>query len=200
MRLRSGMNHACDAMRLLNGESDGLPGLTVDHHGELLVLQLLSAGAESWSEILCDELHEPSTSVPMPMCEYWKDYRCIAAFCAASCQRSRTSPCIVYAIASMSWLAKTGFYPDQRSNRQLIGGSARGADVLNCFYYTGGFSLVALRGDARSVLSVDSSSDALDAARVNLGLNGLPSDRAEWVEADVFQYLRRCATKNEAMT
>ena len=86
---------------------------------------------------------------------------------------------------------KTGFYLDQRDNRALLGQLAAGKDVLNCFCYTGGFSLQALAGGAASILSIDSSGPALAQAQANLALNPqLPAERAEWREADVFQALR----------
>jgi len=86
---------------------------------------------------------------------------------------------------------KTGFYLDQRDNRALLGQLAAGKDILNCFCYTGGFSLQALAGGAASVLSIDSSGPALEQARANLALNPqLPAARASWQEADVFQALR----------
>ncbi|MDD4882139.1 MAG: class I SAM-dependent rRNA methyltransferase, partial [Gallionellaceae bacterium] len=86
---------------------------------------------------------------------------------------------------------KTGFYLDQRDNRLLLGQLAAGKTVLNCFCYTGGFSLQALAGGAAHVLSIDSSGPALDQARANVALNPqLPAGRAEWQEADVFLALR----------
>jgi 23S rRNA (cytosine1962-C5)-methyltransferase len=85
---------------------------------------------------------------------------------------------------------KTGFYLDQRANRDRIRALAAGRDVLNAFCYTGGFSLNALAGGARSVLSVDTSGAALELARANLALNGFDAAHAEWHEADVFQSLR----------
>lgn len=85
---------------------------------------------------------------------------------------------------------KTGFYLDQRDNRRRIGELAGGRDVLDCFGYTGGFALNALRGGARSVLCVDSSGDAVAAAMRNAQSNGLDDGRGQWVEADVFKHLR----------
>ena len=86
---------------------------------------------------------------------------------------------------------KTGFYLDQRENRQLTGRLAAGRDVLNCFCYTGGFSLQALAGGATSVISIDSSGPALATAARNMALNPqLDASRAEWREDDVFQALR----------
>ena len=197
VQLRSGMNHTGDAMRLVNGESDGLPGLIVDRYGEILVMQLLSAGPESWRDVLCDEL-QAITGARAIYERSDADVRELEGLPQRSgLLRGELPPAIDITEHGLRYRVnvaagqKTGFYLDQRANRQRIGSLAEGADVLNCFCYTGGFSLAALRGGARSVLSVDSSGDALDAARVNLGLNDLPSERAEWVEADVFQYLRR---------
>jgi 23S rRNA (cytosine1962-C5)-methyltransferase len=85
---------------------------------------------------------------------------------------------------------KTGFYLDQRDNRQRVRALSQGKDVLNCFCYTGGFTLAALAGGAASVLSIDSSAPALEQARANLARNGFDATRAEWLEADVFRALR----------
>jgi 23S rRNA (cytosine1962-C5)-methyltransferase len=86
---------------------------------------------------------------------------------------------------------KTGFYLDQRRNRQRVRTLAEGRDVLDCFCYTGGFSINALEGGAKSVRSVDSSATALELLRENFTLNSLPSDRLQTLEADVFQALRK---------
>ena len=85
---------------------------------------------------------------------------------------------------------KTGFYLDQRANRDHVRALAAGRDVLNCFCYTGGFTLNALAGGARSALSIDTSAAALETARANAALSGLDGARAEWLEADVFAALR----------
>jgi len=86
---------------------------------------------------------------------------------------------------------KTGFYLDQRDNRRSVGKLASGRDVLNCFCYTGAFTVHALAQGAESVVSVDSSADALLLAQEHVRMNGLPEDRCEWIEADVFQFLRK---------
>jgi 23S rRNA (cytosine1962-C5)-methyltransferase len=86
---------------------------------------------------------------------------------------------------------KTGFYLDQRDNRHLASALADGAEALNCFCYTGGFSLSALRGGAKRVTSLDTSDEALGLARHNASLNSLDSSRAEWLAADVFVQLRK---------
>ncbi len=85
---------------------------------------------------------------------------------------------------------KTGFYLDQCESRHLVGQLAKDRDVLNCFCYTGGFSVHAAAGGAKSVLSIDSSGDALKLGAENTALNGQPSEIHEWLEADVFKQLR----------
>jgi 23S rRNA (cytosine1962-C5)-methyltransferase len=197
IHLRGPLGDASDAMRLVHGESDGLPGLIVDRYGEVLVVQLLSAGPESWREILCDEL-QSLTGARAIYERSDADVRALEGLPMRSGPLRGELPGATditehglrYRVDVVAG-QKTGFYLDQRANRQRVANLARGADVLNCFCYTGGFSLAAMRSGARSVLSVDSSADALETARINLGLNGLPGERAEWVEADVFHYLRR---------
>ena len=92
---------------------------------------------------------------------------------------------------------KTGFYVDQRENRALVQNYAAERDVLNCFCYTGGFSLAALKGGARRVVSIDSSGEALALARANVAANGFEAERAEWLDADAFRTLRRLADEGE---
>ncbi|KVE27053.1 23S rRNA methyltransferase [Burkholderia singularis] len=92
---------------------------------------------------------------------------------------------------------KTGFYVDQRDNRALVAQYARERDVLNCFCYTGGFSLAALAGGAKRVVSIDSSGDALALAQRNVTANGFDAARAEWLDADAFKTLRRLADDGE---
>jgi 23S rRNA (cytosine1962-C5)-methyltransferase len=201
---RAGLHQVSDAVRLVNGESDGLPGLIVDRYGDVLVLQLLSAGPEAWRDVLCDEL-QALTDARALYERSDADVRELEGLPLRSGLLRGELPAVTditehglrYRV-NIEAGQKTGFYLDQRANRQRIGDLARGADVLNCFCYTGGFSLAALRGDARSVLSVDSSGDALDAARINLALNDLPAERAEWVEADVFEYLRLLRDKGRS--
>ncbi|AJX31861.1 class I SAM-dependent rRNA methyltransferase [Burkholderia oklahomensis] len=92
---------------------------------------------------------------------------------------------------------KTGFYVDQRDNRALVAQYARDRDVLNCFCYTGGFSLAALKGGAKRVVSIDSSGDALALAQQNVVTNGFDAARAEWLDADAFKTLRRLVEEGE---
>ena len=93
---------------------------------------------------------------------------------------------------------KTGFYLDQRENRHGVGELSKDCDVLNCFCYTGGFSIHALANGAKSVLSVDSSADALALLEENIALNHLPADRHTSLEGDVFQLLRKFRDANRS--
>jgi 23S rRNA (cytosine1962-C5)-methyltransferase len=86
---------------------------------------------------------------------------------------------------------KTGFYVDQRDNRALVQTYAREREVLNCFCYTGGFSLAAMKGGAKRVVSIDSSGEALATAQKNVEANGFDAALAAWLDADAFKTLRR---------
>ena len=186
-----------DAMRLVHGESDGLPGVVADRFGDTVVIQLLSAGAERWRSFWGPALIEltgarsvyersdaevrqleglghrvgPLVGDPPAMARIVEDG-------------------IAYDV-DVAKGQKTGFYLDQRDNRVLAQSLAQDAEVLNGFCYTGGFSLSALRGGAKRVTSLDTSEDALQLARHNVGINGFDAARAEWLAADVFSQLRK---------
>ncbi|MBI2313423.1 MAG: class I SAM-dependent methyltransferase [Betaproteobacteria bacterium] len=187
-------------VRLLHGEADGLPGLVADRYGDTVVMQVASAGAEFWRETLADallaqtgcariyersdlEVREleglPSRSGPMRGGEPPEFLEIAEA----------GPPALRFRVDVESG-QKTGFYLDQRDNRALVAREAPGKDVLNCFCYTGSFTVSALAGGATTVLSVDSSAEALRLARENVALNGLDPERTEWLESDVFKALR----------
>jgi 23S rRNA (cytosine1962-C5)-methyltransferase len=194
---RASLRPGADAMRLVHGESDGLPGLVVDRYADVLVVQLLSAGAERWRE-------------------HWGPALARLTGARAVYERSdvevraleglppRVGPLVggepdpvriaedgISYEVDVRHGQKTGFFLDQRDNRALAATLARDVDVLNAFCYTGGFSLAALKGGARHVDSLDTSEEALAAARRNLELNALDAARAEWIAADVFAHLRK---------
>ena len=195
---RDGLGLARDSngMRLVHAESDGLPGVIVDRYGDVLVMQIGSAGGERWRDTCADILQE----LLNPVCIYERsdsDSRALEGLEPRNGVLRGALPERVEAAENglrfrVDVVAgqKTGFYLDQRDNRALTETLAAGRDVLNCFCYTGGFSLYALRGGAKSVLSIDASGDALRIAEENLNRNGLDDSRAEWTEADVFQALR----------
>ncbi|NTV69607.1 MAG: class I SAM-dependent rRNA methyltransferase [Azonexaceae bacterium] len=185
-------------LRLIHAESDGLPGVIADQYGDTVVVQLTSAGADKWRNAIvaglvkatgCARVYERSDS----------DVRGLEGLGPTTGWLHGEAPATPLSIdengvrlaIDIAGGHKTGFYLDQRENRALLGALAAGKDVLNCFCYTGGFSLQALAGGAKSVLSIDSSGPALAQAQANLALNPkLPADRAQWQEADVFQALR----------
>jgi 23S rRNA (cytosine1962-C5)-methyltransferase len=185
-------------LRLIHAESDGLPGVIADQYGDTVVVQLTSAGADKWRSAIvaglvkatgCARVYERSDS----------DVRGLEGLGPTTGWLHGEAPATQLSIAEngvrlaidIAGGHKTGFYLDQRENRSLLGQLSADKDVLNCFCYTGGFSLQALAGGAQSVLSIDSSGPALEQARANLALNPkLPADRAQWLEADVFQALR----------
>ncbi len=184
------------AMRLVHGESDGLPGVVADRYGDTVVLQLTSAGAERWREVIADALLEVSGAFRV-----WErsdaEVRALEGLAPAiAALRGAREPTRIAITENglkfeidLEHGHKTGFYLDQRDNRRRVRTLARGRDVLDGFCYSGGFALNALAGGARSVTAVDSSADALALARSNAELNKLA--QAEWLEGDVFQLLRR---------
>jgi len=189
-------------MRLIHAESDGLPGLIVDRYGDVLVMQIGSAGAERWCDTCADILQELCN----PMCIYERsdsDSRTLEGLELRNGLLRGMLPDNVEVVehglrfkVDVAHGQKTGFYLDQRDNRALTETLARDKDVLNCFCYTGGFSLYALRGGAKSVLSIDASEEALQLAQRNVELNGLDASRAEWQCADVFAALRKLRDQN----
>ena len=194
---RAALRPGSDAMRLVHGESDGLPGLVVDRYADVAVVQLLSAGAERWRDLWAPAIAR-ATGVRAVFERSDVEVRALEGL------EPRVGPLlggtpgpvrivedgISYEV-DVAAGQKTGFFIDQRDNRALARTLAKDQDVLNAFCYTGGFSLAALAGGARHVDSIDTSEEALAAARVNLGLNGLDEARAEWIVADVFAHLRK---------
>jgi 23S rRNA (cytosine1962-C5)-methyltransferase len=185
-------------LRLIHGESDGLPGVIADRFGDVVAVQLTSAGADKWRDAIvtglvqatgCVAVYERSDSDvraleglgPVTGCAY-------GALPEGALTIVENGVCMEVDVVAGH---KTGFYLDQRDNRLLTGLLAAGRSMLNCFCYTGGFSLQALAGGAASVLSIDSSGPALEGARRNVELNPqLPATRAEWQQDDVFEALR----------
>ena len=183
-----------DALRLVFGEADGLPGFVADRYGDQLVVQCLAAGAERWRDTLVDAL-------------------VAATGCSAVYERSDASARereglpvregalrgpvpgrievmehgVRYGVDVVAG-HKTGFYIDQRDNRALVAAHAQGRRVLNCFCYTGGFTLAARRGGAIDAISVDSSAQALELAADNERANGF-AEPSTWLQANVFDAL-----------
>jgi len=192
---RDGLRAESDALRLVFGEADALPGLVVDRYGEQLVVQVQAPGVEHWKDTIvealvaatgCEAVYERSDDLarereglapregplrgpvpgPVTVVEHGVRYR-----------------------VDVVTGHKTGFYIDQRDNRALVRALAAGRRVLNCFCYTGGFTLAARHGGAREAVSIDSSAEALALAADNERLNGFAEPSA-WLQANVFDALK----------
>ena len=183
--------------RLVFGEADGLPGLIADRYGDTLVLQLATAGAERWRDMIADVLLKATGAARI----YERsdlDVRELEGLPPrVGVLRGDAPPTIIEIKEhSVRFLVdvrrghKTGFYLDQRTNRHIVGKLARGKEMLNCFCYTGGFSLHALAEGVAHVTAIDSSAEALAWAGRQAALNGYEEDRTTWLEGDVFKMLR----------
>ena len=189
-----------DSVRLVHGESDGLPGLIVDRYRDTLVAQFTSAGVERWKQTIADAL-------------------LAATGLTRLYERSDTSSRALEGLAeARGWLRgdgdtdlvlqehgwklalnieeghKTGFYLDQRDSRRKFADHCRRLglrQVLNCYCYTGGFTVAALAGGAEHVTSIDSSAPAIEKAARNVALNGFDASRATFMDADVNASLRQ---------
>ena len=191
---------ASDGLRLVHGESDGLPGLVVDRDGDTLVAQFLSAGVERWKAVIADALLA-ATGLARLYERSDASARQLEGLAPAT-GWLRGAGSTELTIAEHDWRLsldvatghKTGFYLDQRDNRLRLREAVQRlglASVLNCYCYTGGFTVAALKGGAQAVTSIDSSGPALARARGHLDLNGLDPARAEFLDADVNASLRR---------
>ncbi len=191
-----------DSMRLIYAESDYLPGLVVDRYADTLVIQCLTAGVEFWREPLADLLLQ-ITGLKKIYERSDADVRELeglpirSGLIRGAADSMVPEAKITIRENNLNFLVnivtghKTGFYLDQRSNRQQVRKLAKGREVLDCFCYTGGFTVNALVGGAKLVIGVDSSSDSLLMLRENLTLNSLSNDQVELIEGDVFQVLRK---------
>ena len=189
--------HESNAMRLVHSESDGLPGLVVDLYGDSLVMQVLSAGMERWYQICADIVLELTGAARAFERSDAEVRRLEGLLPRVGVLRGSAPPQQIKIKEGRLefWVdvrsgQKTGFYLDQRINRARVGELARDKEVLDCFCHSGGFTLHALANGAKSVLSVDSSGEALQLAKASLALNSLPEDKVVWREGDVFEVLR----------
>lgn len=190
---RTSMTNA--ATRLVHSESDGLPGITADDYSGTLVVQLASAGAEAWRDVIVDCLVELTGAARVVERSDVEARKLEGLPPRTGTMRGPESigNIAITENGVTFWVDvehghKTGFYLDQRDNRLLVRGLAKDRDVLDCFCYTGGFAVNAQAGGARSVVAVDSSRAALELAQKNLESNSLSG--VEWREGDVFQTLR----------
>jgi len=184
--------------RLIAGESDGLPGITIDKYDNFIVCQLLSAGADFQRYTLVSCLKEL-----YPGCHIYErsdvDVRKkegLEPVTGWLTEPQESTECVIeeHGIKIYVDIAtghKTGFYLDQRDSRLTAGRYAKDKTVLNCFSYTGTFSLHCAANGAKEVINVDVSQSALDIAQRNIALNNLEDCNVSFVKEDVFKLLRR---------
>lgn len=193
-----------DGYRLIAGESDGLPGITIDRFQNFLVLQLLSAGAEYQRPALLSALQHcyPECSIydRSDVAVRKKEGLPLAQGPVFGDLPPELLPITEHGMKLLVDIQqghKTGFYLDQRDSRLAARNYSAGRRVLNCFSYTGAFAVSALMGGCAQVISVDTSQAALDIAKQNVELNKLDLNKAEFVRDDVFQLLRNYRTQGE---
>lgn len=185
-----------DACRFVYSEADGLPGLIVDKYGDYLVVQVLATGIEHIkAQIFADlqDLLQPTgiyerSDADVRKLENLKPVSKVVAGDVPQYTEIREHG--LRFRVDLHHGHKTGFYLDQRDNRQRVAAYAAGRDVLDCFCYSGGFSVACLAAGAASVIGVDSSADALALAEQNLTLNNLTKERWQAQNANVFDQLR----------
>jgi 23S rRNA (cytosine1962-C5)-methyltransferase len=185
-----------DAFRLINAEGDCLPGLVCDSYGCWLVMTIGTAGMEKWRETVIGLLLEILAPVGIyersegrsRQLEGLPDRIGIAA--GAVPERAEITENSLRFEIDLLTGQKTGFFLDQRLNREIVGAFSRQAAILNCFSYTGGFSVYAARGGASRVVSVEASAAANEIACRNLVRNGFSQEPHPVLTANVFDYLR----------
>ncbi len=196
-------NDETNAFRLVHAESDGVPGLIVDRYGDVLVMQVLSAGIEKWREEIADILRD-LTGVDLIYERSDAEVRKLeglpirTGLLAGESADGYVSEIKENGLRFQVDIAgghKTGFYLDQRENRAFVRAAAAGKAVLDCFSYTGGFTLAALKGDATSVVSVETSAAARSLAEENIRLNELDAGKVTFLDQDVFIALRKFRDK-----
>lgn len=208
---RDGLLERTNARRILFGEADGLPGLIVDQYGDWLVTQFQAAGVEAHRELIGRLLLEVTGTRGVYDRSDAATRRREGLEVRSEVLVGETAPDVIEIVedgvkygVDVRVGHKTGFYIDQRESRLSAQRAAeefrrrhgRGLRALNCFCYTGGFSLALLKGGAEEVVSVDSSEEALAMARANAERNGF-TNRAEWLCEDVFTCLRRLRDAGE---
>ncbi len=219
--LRLRLPIASDGVRLVHGEADGLPGLVVDRYADVLCAQFSAAGSERWKSVIADallaatglsRLYERSDASVRgleglePVTGWLRGDRGDDGGDGGA--GGEPTPSTEVTIQEHDWKLtldvatghKTGFYLDQRDNRAAFRRWVRQLGlkrVLNCYCYTGGFTVAALAGGAQAVVSVDSSAPALERVQQHVALNGYDLARSTVADADVNQFLRNALAAGE---
>lgn len=185
-----------DACRMINAEGDMLPGLVVDKYDHWLTVQFHNKGIESWRDLIVEALVEVLSPEGIYERSESPSRKREGAGQSTGLLWGSVPELITIKENGISFYVdipggqKTGFFLDQRDKRLAVMGYAGDQRVLNCFSYTGGFSVYALAGGARQVVSVEVSAKAVELARRNVELNGMDAGRCEFVDSDAKQYLR----------
>ena len=206
LAVRESLQIASSGVRLIHGEADGLPGLIVDRYGDTLCAQILSAAAERWKGVIAAELLQASGASRL----YERSDASVRGLEGLPARTGwiHGDGATQVGIDEHGWRFevdvatghKTGFYLDQRDNRRIFADTVRQFGyrrVLNCFCYTGGFSVAALAGGATDVTSVDSSAPALAQADAHVALNGFDPAHHRTLDADVNRSLREMIERGE---
>ncbi len=200
IRARSLFDIKSDGIRLIHGESDGLPGLVVDRYGDTLVAQFSSCGSERFKGVIVDALLK-QTGLTRLYERSDASVRSLEGLPEATGWLAGSGSTDII-LTEHDWKLsldvasghKTGFYLDQRDSRHKFSQYARRMAfkrVLNCYSYTGGFTVAALSGGAAHVTSIDSSGPAIERAVANVALNGFDASRTTMMDADVNAALRQ---------
>ena len=185
-----------DAFRLVNAEGDGMPGLVVDRYGGYLVFSIGTAGMEKWRETLVGLMVEAIGPVGIYERSEGRS-RQLEGLAERICpvvgeipETAEITENGLRFVVDLITGQKTGFFLDQRLNREIVGALSREAAVLNCFSYTGAFSVYAVRGGAKRVVSVEASAATNEIACRNLVRNGISPENHPVLTANVFDYIR----------
>lgn len=191
-----------NAYRLVNGEGDWLAGLVIDRYGDFLVCQFITAGMDHLKGTIVDALSRqiPHKGIYERSEGGVREEEGLAPSVGLLTGEEPSEPISIEEnqlkfFVDVRGGQKTGFFLDQRENRHLLASLSRDQTVLNCFAYTGGFTVYALSGGAERVISVESSRPAFELAAQNCALNGLSLSQADWLKADAFSYLKKCTTE-----
>lgn len=197
LALRSNLRDSgvTNAIRVVNAEADGLPGVTVDRYADWYVCQFTSAGADKWKNVISAALQAawPAKGIFERSDSDLRKYEGIGPSVGILSGEEPPEAIEIFENGCKFLIDvrnghKTGFYLDQRDNRAAIAGYAKGLDILNVFSYTGGFGVAAMKAGAKSVTHLDLSAPALELAKRNTELN---EGNAEFIEGNAFEVLRK---------
>jgi len=197
-RLRVALDLAADAYRLVHAEGDALPGLVIDRYLDVAVCELYEPAWEPFLPAMRQTLVAELGFASVLVRRAWR--RGVPIECVHG--TSPPAPLVVREgsvrmLADLLHGQKTGLFLDQRENRRRVGALARGKTVLNLFAYSGGFGLAALAGGANRAINVDTSGAALELARENWALNGLPIREEDFILGDAFAVTRDLVAAGE---